>query len=66
MTVEGVALGELLFHDPILSANSTQSCASCHISSNAFSDPNQFSVGIDGLSGFRNASTLTNVGWNDT
>lgn len=65
MTVEGVALGELLFHDPILSANNTQSCASCHISSNAFSDPNQFSVGIDGLSGFRNASTLTNVGWNN-
>ena len=65
MTVEGVALGELLFHDPILSANNTQSCASCHISSNAFSDPNQFSIGIDGLSGIRNASTLTNVGWNN-
>ena len=30
MTVEGVALGKRLFHDPILSANNTLACIDCH------------------------------------
>ena len=29
LTIEGVALGKKLFFDPILSANNTQSCATC-------------------------------------
>lgn len=29
-TVEGVALGRMLFYDPILSASNRVSCASCH------------------------------------
>jgi cytochrome c peroxidase len=65
MTVEGVALGNKLFHDKILSGNGMQACASCHLQSTSFSDPNQFSTGIDGLFGDRNASALVNVGWND-
>ena len=65
MTVEGVALGNKLFHDKILSGNGTQACASCHSKSAAFSDPNQFSTGIDGFIGDRNASTIINVGWNN-
>ncbi len=48
MTVEGIALGKKLFHDPILSGDGTQSCSSCHLQSAAFSDTNRFSQGIDG------------------
>ena len=64
-TVEGVALGKKLFHDKILSGNGMQACASCHLQPAAFSDPNQFSTGIDGLIGDRNASAIVNVGWNN-
>ena len=64
MTMEGVALGKKLFHDPILSGDGSQSCASCHLQSAAFSDTNRFSKGIDGSFGDRNASTIVNAGWN--
>jgi cytochrome c peroxidase len=66
MTVEGVSLGEKLFTDPILSANNTQACISCHKQVSSFSDPNQFSTGIDNIQGTRNASTLINLGWNNS
>ncbi|MDG2264407.1 MAG: cytochrome c peroxidase, partial [Flavobacteriales bacterium] len=49
----------------ILSGNGMQACASCHLKSAAFSDPNQFSTGIDGLIGDRNASAIINLGWNN-
>ncbi len=64
LTVEGIALGKRLFFDPILSANNTQACASCHRPQNAFTDPNQFSVGIDGSIGTRNSMPLFNMAWN--
>ena len=64
MTVEGVTLGEKLFKDPVLSANNTQACIDCHQQSSSFSDPNQFSTGIDNIQGTRNASALINIGWN--
>ena len=63
LTVEGVALGKRLFYDPILSANNTQSCASCHIQENGFSETSQYSTGIDGIEGNRNAMPLINLGW---
>ena len=64
MTIEGVSLGEKLFKDPILSANNTQACIDCHKQNFSFSDPNQFSTGIDNIQGDRNASALINIGWN--
>ncbi len=64
LTQEGVFLGKKLFFDPILSSNNSISCASCHIQENSFSDPNQFSVGVNGDLGFRNAFSLVNIGWN--
>jgi cytochrome c peroxidase len=64
MTVEGVFLGEKLFKDPILSANNTLACIDCHQQNFSFSEPNQFSTGIDNNQGVRNASALINVGWN--
>lgn len=64
MTEEGVALGRKLFYEKILSGDNSMSCGTCHAPQNAFSDPNQFSVGIDGLPGNRNSMALINLGWN--
>lgn len=64
MTVEGVNLGRMLYYDPILSGDSTMSCATCHDAAFAFSDRGkQFSNGIDGSIGSRNAPAVINVGW---
>ena len=63
MTVEGVELGRKLFYEKKLSGDNTISCAACHSPENSFTDPNQFSVGIDGISGNRNSMALINLGW---
>jgi cytochrome c peroxidase len=63
MTVEGVALGRKLFYESQLSGDNTQSCGDCHAPSSAFSDPNQYSTGIDGIQGNRNSMALINLGW---
>lgn len=60
---EGIYLGRKLFYDPILSGDNSQSCASCHQQSRAFSDSKRFSVGINGISGSLNASAIINAGW---
>ena len=65
MTEEGILLGKKLFFDNILSANNSISCASCHIQTSGFSDPNQFSISAEGQAGTRNASTLINLGWSN-
>lgn len=57
------ALGKKLFYDPILSRDSTLSCASCHHAAKAFSDTVAFSPGVGGLPGTRNAPTLANVAY---
>lgn len=62
-TPEGVALGRMLFHDPILSGDSTLACAGCHIPSRAFADSTATSDGIDGTFGTRNTPALMNTGW---
>jgi len=64
MTVEGVALGKMLFFDPILSGDNTMSCATCHIQKFGFTDStNQLSTGIDKVQGTRNSMPLINLGW---
>ncbi len=63
LTIKGVALGRKLFYDPILSADSTLSCSGCHNINHAFSDTINFSIGIDGMSGKRNAMPLYNLGY---
>lgn len=65
LTTAGVELGKKLFFDPILSANNTQSCASCHLQVNGFADPNKFSVGAFGHIGNRAAMPLFNLAWAD-
>ncbi len=64
LTQEGIDLGRKLFFDPILSGDGTLSCAGCHIQNNSFTDPRQFSVGIDGSVGTRNSMPIFNVAWN--
>ncbi len=56
-----VALGRLLFFDPILSANKQRACASCHIPARGFSDGRALALAIDRSELPRNAPGLTNV-----
>lgn len=64
VTTEGVLLGRHLFYDPILSRDSTISCASCHVQKFAFADNKTFSTGINGALSRRNAMPLFNLAWN--
>ena len=64
VTKEGVDLGRHLFYDPILSYDSTLSCAGCHRQEVAFSDaPNLFSKGSNGSPVKRNSLPLFNLAW---
>ncbi len=54
-------LGEALFFNPILSLDSSISCASCHLPSHAFSDTTAFSKGVKGKLGNRNTPSVTNM-----
>ena len=66
MTVEGVNLGEQLFFDPILSADSSMSCGSCHFPERGFTDNLPVSKGIHGKFGVRSSMSLVNIGYMDT
>ena len=62
-TGAGVQLDRRLFYDPILSADSTQSCSSCHLPQGSFTDNLAVSKGIDGISGKRSSMSLLNVAY---
>ena len=55
------ALGERLFFDPILSSDSTISCASCHKPDFAFADTSVVSIGVGNAKGVRNTPSAMNV-----
>jgi cytochrome c peroxidase len=59
-TEETIALGRRLYYDPLLSVDSTISCASCHAPEFAFSDNHSFSIGVGGKLGTRKAPTVIN------
>ncbi|HUR47324.1 MAG TPA: MbnP family protein, partial [Candidatus Saccharimonadales bacterium] len=63
LTIEGVELGRRLFHEPRLSRNDAQSCASCHDQARAFTDGQKASQGVSGERGRRNAMPLANLAW---
>ena len=63
LTVEGVELGRRLFFDPILSADSTMSCSSCHEPKSSFTDNLPVSTGIDNIAGKRSSMSLLNVAY---
>ena len=56
-------LGKKLFFDPVMSLDSSVSCASCHEPNLAFSDDVTFSLGVEQRIGVRNAPTLANVAY---
>jgi cytochrome c peroxidase len=58
---DAVALGKLLFSDPILSKDKTVSCASCHKPAYAFADTSAVSKGVGGKKGLRNTPTAMNL-----
>ncbi len=64
LTVAKVNLGKKLFYDPVLSVDNSISCNSCHLQENAFSDPNQFSLGVGGTEGKRQAMPIFNLAYN--
>jgi cytochrome c peroxidase len=65
LTQEGVELGRRLFYDPILSFDSTISCASCHQLTGSFTDNLAFSPGVGKQLGNRSTMSLINVGFFD-
>ena len=62
-TYAGVQLGRHLFYDPILSADNTMSCSSCHLPEKSFTDGKAVSTGIDGIAGKRSSMSLLNVAY---
>ncbi len=60
ITNEGATLGRVLFYDKQLSKDLTVSCSSCHQQAFAFSDPNQVSEGVNGVTG-RHSMRLINA-----
>jgi cytochrome c peroxidase len=59
-TAETIALGRRLYYDPILSKDGTVSCESCHQPDFGFADPRQFSIGVGGGTGDRQAPSVIN------
>jgi len=60
-----VDLGRHLFYDTRMSANGTQSCASCHEQARAFTDGKGRSVGSTGQMHPRGSMSLVNVAYAD-
>jgi cytochrome c peroxidase len=62
-----IHLGRFLFYDPILSADSSISCSSCHLNYSGFTHVDHaLSHGIHDNIGFRNSIALMNLAWNST
>jgi cytochrome c peroxidase len=62
-TAETIALGRRLYFDPVLSSDSTISCASCHEPAAGFADPKRVSVGVGGKLGSRNSPPVANAAY---
>lgn len=65
VTKEGFELGRKLFYDPILSADNTISCGTCHVQTSAFTHHgHSVSHGIFDSMGTRNSPPIMNLAWN--
>lgn len=63
-TAETIALGRRLYYDPVLSADNTVSCATCHTPEAGFADGKPLSDGVQGKLGRRNSPTVLNSAYN--
>lgn len=67
VTRKGFDLGRKLFFDPLLSKDSTISCASCHLQFTNFTHVDHaLSHGIQGRKGTRNTLSIINTAWSKT
>lgn len=64
ITNEKTTLGRILFYDVNLSTDNTVSCATCHQQANAFSDNENVSRGVNGVTG-RHSMRLINARFAD-
>lgn len=62
-TAQTVALGRKLYYDKSLSVDNSIACASCHDPEAGFADPNQFSEGVGGKFGGRQAPPVMNAAY---
>src|ERR1700690_2320948 len=62
-TAEPITLGRRLYYDPVLSADHTVSCATCHDPRFGFADPKPVSEGVGKKTGSRNSPTVLNSGY---
>ncbi len=60
-----VDLGRKLFYDPILSRDSSISCATCHLQEKAFTDGKILSNGVQGGITERNTPNITNIAYHN-
>ncbi|MBK9994250.1 MAG: cytochrome-c peroxidase [Saprospiraceae bacterium] len=60
ITNDGILLGRHLFFDPILSSDSSMSCASCHHPEKNFTDGVATSKGVLGQFGTRSSMSIMN------
>jgi cytochrome c peroxidase len=65
LTSETIELGRHLYYDPVLSADSSVSCASCHAPEAGFSDPRKVSLGVGNKPGTRHSPTVINSAYNE-
>lgn len=64
VTPKNFALGKKLFYDPILSVDSSVSCATCHQQKGAFAQiDHDLSHGVFNLLGNRNSPSIQNLAW---
>lgn len=63
LTRNKVLLGQQLFFDPVLSLDSTVSCATCHRPDAFFADGQALSRGVGGRPGTRNTPSLLNIAY---
>ncbi|NND64220.1 MAG: T9SS type A sorting domain-containing protein [Flavobacteriaceae bacterium] len=61
---KAATLGRVLFYDKNLSIDGAVACASCHLQSHAFGDPNVQSLGVNGLTP-RHSMRLVNARFSD-
>lgn len=64
LSAEKIELGRHLFYDPVLSIDSSTSCANCHLQYTAFTHvDHDLSHGVFNRIGTRNSPALTNLAW---
>lgn len=64
LTVDGVALGQMLFYEPLFSSDGSMSCSTCHKQEHGFTDAMPVSTGVLGMQGRRSSMSLVNLAYN--